>query len=190
MKLIKIKKHKKILITLAVVAIVAACGGSIYYFGFHQKDNQQNTTEDSDSKTGKKSESDKEAEKKLADNPDKQKNEVTNSDRPVKPSQPEENGKYNIGISMSIGKDLSGKVLNVGGTISATLDSGSCVYHFTNSNGSKINKTTGLLPSPTTTVCSSVDTTSGEFAPGNWSVYIEFTNDNYEGKSDAQSFSI
>ena len=55
MKIIKTKKHKKILYICLILAITLIAGGSFYYFGFHQKNqdptnNSQTTPEETENK--------------------------------------------------------------------------------------------------------------------------------------------
>lgn len=189
MKIIKTKKHKKILIICTVLTITLVAGGAIYYFGFHQK-NQEVAEVDTKKTDNKKKISDKKSEEEISQNTDAEKTKNTNSDKPSEPEKIENSDKYKVSMTISVGKNRSGETLNVSAAVGAVATDGTCTYHFTHSSGAKIEKTATLLPSPTTTVCSSVDLTTGEFSTGTWSVYVDFSNNTYKGKSDDQNFSI
>jgi hypothetical protein len=116
--------------------------------------------------------------------------EGNNSDRPEAAVVDEETGKAMVDVLLT-SWGVSGDRVGASGMVSNSLDmSGSCSYVFSGPDGASVGRVVGVLESPSSVVCESVNIGVGEFTGGKWTVKLSYSSDYSVGESESHEFEI
>ena len=193
MKINNQKSKKTAILTLIILTILVCGTGAFFWWKNSQSSNNNQSPQSSSTDETKKASSEEKSKVSTEKSSvEVSKTENSNTDRtsgtlnnttntttfPVTTSVQVEDGKVRIAGQIS-GLDYDD------GT-------GKCTYELAHSSGAKIEIVTEILESPGNKYCKAVSKDINELESGSWTATTTYqnTNQKYEGKSDAQSFTI
>jgi hypothetical protein len=182
-------KKKRVLISIAllimVISIYLLAAANYRLFPFASR--QQNFKQGEYIVNLDRTETEKEATKKLEENP-QSKTENTQTDTPSSPPTDATSGKQQVNVlltNVSVVEDTvkaSGFVTNISET------GGSCEYVFT-SGAQTIRKKVETMANPTSTTCKTTSFATSELpVKGTWTVELMYESDGAQGKSNSKEF--
>lgn len=181
---IKIKKNKKLLITVVVCVGIALVLGVLYYLH-----NTNNSTEHQEKIAIEQSKDYSASTKDSSEsNNQDQKTTVTNSDPQAQTAVDQNSGKTVVSVVTSV--DVAENVVYIRGGINNMLSEGTCKAFLKHSSGKTVEKETSILVNASTIDCKTIQIPASELLPGVWTYTLKYISNTAEGSSSENSFQI
>lgn len=168
-----------------MLAVLVASGALLYYY-LRLTPSEQTSTNASDTSRSAGQSDQNQSQRPRADTDTKQ--QSSNTDSPSVPTATKDTTKQKVQLTAST--NTSNGIVYLRGGVNYPVQDGSCYALLTGPSSQSLRKDTTLLQNPASTDCKTISVSKSELSPGKWTYTLYYISDNYEGASDAISFSI